>query len=251
MSTPTWRGSTAVQLQPTYPRFRRDARGATLTLVFRGPYATLQTYGPDIGDAITLGAFDYTPIDEIVWADSVECQPDGAGDTGPGTLTVVYSNMPGSGGESLIANLTTIEIDWTLTERPLITHSRYSTGGTDALTDDDRRKIELWKNEPSEANYLALSTSAQNFVGKLRKGIESYLVATPIARKTTRGTVAPTNSNCGTRSATAPVTGAPSGYQWLKTADRGIRQAPASGWERVEEWQGAKEVDADIYTGVI
>lgn len=246
----TWRGTTAIKLQPTYPRFRRDAKGTTLTLLFRGPHSALKTYGPDIGDMLVLGAYDYLPEEEIVYANSVECQPDGGGDDGPGTLTVVYTNVPDA-GYNLVASQTTLEIDWSLVEKPLITHPRYITGGTNALTDDDRRKIEIWKDTPSTPNYDACSANAKHFIGKLRKGIESYGVPAPISRKTTRNTAAPTVSNCGQRVTTAPIAGAPAGYQWLKTADRGIRQAPASGWERVEEWTGAREVDEDIYTGII
>lgn len=248
MPSPVWKGSEVPELQPGYPRFRRDARGATLTLVFRGPIEDLRTYGPDIGDDVTLGAFDYAPSDEIIYADSVECVEDAGG---AGTLTIVYSNAPNSGGSALIANQTTIEVDYTPIERPLITHKRYVTGGTNALTDDDRRKIEVWRNEPSTANYNANSTNGKHFIDKLKKGIESYIIASPVARRTTRGTSAPAVNSVGTRSATAPVTGAPTGYEWLKTGDRALRQAPASGWERVEEWTGAREVDADLYDGVI
>ena len=245
-----WRGSGGIHLAPTYPRFRRTARGATLTFLFRGPYVDLRTYGPDIGNSITISTFDFEPSGEVVYANSIECQPDSAGEDGPGSLVVTYSNEADA-GNTLIANQTTVEVDWTLVEKPLIQHPRYTTGGVKVLTDDDRRKIEVWKNSPSTANYNACSDNAKDFITKLKKGIESYVVPAPVARQTQRGTSAPTVSNCGQRSTSAPVTGAPSGYQWLQTADRGIRQAPALGWERVKEWTGAKEIDEDIYTGVI
>jgi hypothetical protein len=180
----------------------------------------------------------------------VECQPDGAGEDGPGTLTVVYTNVPNSGAV-LAADNTTIEVDFAAVERPLLTHPRYCTGGVKALDTAARRKVELWEADKSAANYGALTADGLDYAAKVLKGVTSYLVGAPIARKTTRSTSAPTVSSVGTRSATAPVAGAPSGYQWLKIADRAVRQAPASGWERVEEWQGAKEIDADLYTGVI
>ncbi len=250
MPTPTWKGSTAVQPQPGYPRFRRDARGIAVTMQYRGPYATLRTYGPAIGDDIVLGAFELEPDDEIVFCESVDCQPDGAGEAGPGTLTVVYSNVPNSGG-LLVASTTTIEVDFAAVERPLLLHPRYCTGGAKALDTAARKKVETWEADKSAANYAALTAEGLDYAAKVLKGTTSYLVGAPIARKTTRSTTAPTVSSVGTRSATAPVSGAPSGYQWLKIADRAVRQAPASGWERVEEWQGAKEIDADLYTGVI
>jgi hypothetical protein len=239
-----WRGSEGIHLAPTYPRFRRSAKGATLTFVFHGPYVDLRTYGPDIGDDITLGAFDFTPSGEIVYANSIECQPDGAGEDGPGTLTVVYTNEADSGGV-LIANNTIAEIDWTLVEKPLIEHSRYTSGGVKELTDDDRRRIEVWRNTPSTANYDACSANAKDFINKLRKGIESTVVPAPLARKTTRGVAAPTVSACGKRS--SPTVPVPTGYVWLKTGDRGLRQGPGLGWERVEEWTGAEAIDNDLY----
>lgn len=246
----TWKGTTAVKLQPTYPRFRLDAKGVTLTLVFRGPHSVLKTYGPDIGDMLDVSAFGYEPAGMIVFANSVDCQPDGGGDDGPGTLTVVYTNVPDSG--ALLANITeTLEVDWSLVEKPLITHPRYIAGGANELTDEDRKKIDVWRAEPSTANYDACSTNAKHYIRKLRLGIESYGVPAPICRKTTGRTSAPTVSNCGQRVTSAPITGAPSGYQWLKTADRGVRSRGSNGWERVEEWTGAKTVDADLYTGVI
>lgn len=245
-----WRGSKEIKLQPTYPRFRHTAKGHTITLVFRGPYVDLRTYGPNINDAVTLGAFGYEPDDTLVFANSVECQPDAAGEDGPGTLTVIYTNGPDA-GYHLAASSTMTEIDYTILEKPLAQHPIYSTGGTKALTDDDRKKIETWKNAPGTANYNANTANGKHFIDKLRLGIESYIVGAPLVRKTTRNTSPPSVSSVGTRSTGSPATGSPSGYQWLKTADRSIQQAPAAGWERVEEWTGAKLWDADLYTGVI
>lgn len=239
-----WRGAESIKLQPTYPRFKRTAKGAVLTLVFRGPYVDLRTYGPAIGDSITLGAFDYAPSDELVYANSAECQPDGAGEDGAGTLTVVYTNEADAGAVLTSSNITR-EIDWTLLEKPLIQHPRYATGGDKELTDADRKDIEAWRADPGTETYGALTDNAKDYVNKVRKGIENFVVPAPLVRKTTRGTSAPTVSACG--EIESPDGPHPSGYIWLKTADRGIRQAPASGWERVEEWTGAKSWDTDLY----
>lgn len=237
-----------MQLQPNSPKFKRDARGATLVFEFKGPMSLLKTYGPAIGDDITLGAFGYEPEEEIVYANSIECTPE-VGDDGPGTLVVVYTNVPDAGWQLLVGNQTTVEVDCVLQERPLVQHPRYCTGGANALTDTDRANIQKWRD--GEVAYATLSTNAKHFADKVKKGIESYFAPAPLTRKTTRGGSMPSVSSVGTRSATAPATGAPAGYEWLKSADRGIRQAPAMGWERVEEWLGAKEIDADLYTGVI
>ncbi len=250
MPTPIWKGSIEIQLQPGFPRFRREARGATLTLQFRGPYTSLRTYGPNIGDGIVLSAFGYEPGYEVILADSVECQADGPGEDGAGTLTVTYSNLPNAGA-LLVAGSEMIEIDFSVLEKPLIQHPLFSTGGAWQLTDDDRKGIDTWRADQSTANYNACSTNGRRYLDKVKGGIESYVVGAPIARRTTRGASPPVVTSVGTRSPTAPVSGAPAGYEWLKTGDRAIRQAPAAGWERVEEWTGGKSVDSDLYTGII
>lgn len=273
-----WRGAEGIKLQPTYPRFARTARGATLTLVFRGPYIDLRTYGPDIGDDIVLGAFDYAPAGEIVYADSVECQPDGAGEDGTGTLTVVYSNLPDSGGVLLHTGGSTVmeEVDWTVVEKRLETHPRYNNGafapygfasGTTSFTKNSGGNIsisEFWKSfkDATEAERadlrgeippgaVALFNMIDDIAKKYFAGQESYVTSAPVARKTTRGPAAAVASACGARTTSAPFTTAPSGYQWLKTAHRSIRQGPSSTWEEVEEHTGAKLWDPDIYGSLI
>ncbi|MBI5770852.1 MAG: hypothetical protein HZA93_23950 [Verrucomicrobia bacterium] len=269
-----WRGAEAIKLQPTYPRFKRTAKGATLTLVFRGPYVDLRTYGPDIGDSITLSAFDYAPGAELVYAESVECQPDGAGEDGPGTLTIVYSNE--TSGFVVITSgepdSTTYEIESTTLEKRLETHPRYN-GGTGPYsafgmnvefqmntTGETISVAEFWdrfKGASSQGrkdlrgeippDAGALLELIDELAVKFFRGQESYVVCAPIARKTSRSYAMPSVGGVGNLGDPSGFTGLPSGYQWLKTGDRGVRQGRRGKWERVEEWTGAKEWDIDLY----
>lgn len=273
-----WRGSDAIKLQPTYPRFRRTAKGDTLTLVFRGPYVDLRTYGPDLGDEIVLSAFDYEPGATVLFATAVECQPDGAGEDGAGTLTVVYSNEVDGGGEVIGAGGTLViyEVDWSALEKKLETHPRYNnttfapygfSAGTTSYTKNSGGTgtiVDLWDlyKRATDAERAALRgdidlgaaalvSMLDDLMQKHGAGVEAYLVPAPVARKTTRGPGAGSAAACGGRTTSAPFAIAPSGYQWLKTADRIIRQGPSSTWEQVEEWTGAKAWSADLYGGIL
>lgn len=270
-----WRGTTAIKLQPKSPKFRRTATGAQLVFQFRGPYVDLRTYGPDIGDSITLGAFGYAPDDELIYAESVECEPDGAGEDGPGTLTVIYSNE-GGGGTVLTGDVEapTFEIDASMLEKRLETHKRYNNGasspfapygftaGTTTFDTNSGETVsvsEFWdryKNASAKQRPLLrgevppgapeLLAMLDELAKKFFSGIESYIVGAPVARKTTRSYYTPAVGSLGAIGAPAGF-GLPSGYQWLKTADRAVRQGHRGKWERVEEWTGADKWDADLY----
>ncbi len=281
MPSPTVRGSTDIHLQPTYPRFKRNARGATLTLVYRGPYETLQTYGPDIGDSIALSAWGYTPEAELIYAESVDCQPLEAGDEGPGELTIVYSNE-GGGGTVLSGEVEapTYEVDSSSLEKRLESHRRYNgksgspflpysfTPGSSLTTTFPLNSVphnvvsvaEFWddfKNArvrerpalrgeipPDAPELLAM---IDELTVKFLSGIEGYIVAAPVCRKTSRSYFKPATSGTGTRGAPSGFPDAPSGYIWLKTADRAVRQGTRGKWERVEEWTAADHWDTELY----
>ena len=43
----------------------------------------------------------------------------------------------------------------------------------------------------------------------------------------------------------------PSGYEWLKTADRTLRHGLRVKYDRTEEWTGADYIDEDVYDTAI
>lgn len=92
---------------------------------------------------------------------------------------------------------------------------------------------------------LQLSDDAKEYCQKLLRGQESYNEYTPIARLTTSSIAKPTTGACGTIATSPPVDGIPSGYKWLKTADRACKRSYK--WERVQEWTGTWWWDTDLY----
>jgi len=83
---------------------------------------------------------------------------------------------------------------------------------------------------------------------KLRlKGVEAFLDAAPVARKTRRfrGWNAPSTGDAGQKIGGDPFTGVPSGYEWLKTVDRSSKQGYGTEWLQQEEWTGARLILLD------
>lgn len=246
----TWKGSREIQEQPGSPRRVKSAAGIQITRVFRGPYEALVAAEPAIGATLegTAGVF----------VDSVETVPDAAGPLGPGTMTIVASTPdPDSDGQSPEAPI--YEVDWTQLEKPLEQHPRYQSTGDKPLNEQDLVDIENWKNETdrtlrsqgkyrsADGNEVTLSLNAKDLAFKILRGQSSYIVAAPVVRVTSRTYAKPLTSATGTKGHPPAAAGYPPGYEWVKTADRAMRQGSRGTWERIEEWTGADTWDGDIY----
>lgn len=243
----TWRGSTEIHEAPDSPRRTWTAAGLRVIRVFRGPYAALVAAAPDVGDEMVGTPGVYVEQGEIV--------PLEAGMTGPGVMTITLANESTEEGE----DQPTYECEWSLLEKDLRLHPRYLTGGANALTATDLTQLKKWEGEDDEAKRAAfqftkadnttgtLSANAQHIAAKILRGQTSYVVPAPVARRTTRTYSVPATSACGQRENPPTATGAPTGYEWMKSSDRRLRQGAHGKWERIEEWTGADKIDADIY----
>lgn len=91
------------------------------------------------------------------------------------------------------------------------------------------------------------SSSGQVAYATLRLlGVESFLDFAPVVRKTSRynGNIPPSSADAGQK--TSAPSYAPSGYEWLKTADRVSKAGLNAGfWLRQEEWMGARKILLD------
>jgi hypothetical protein len=243
-----WRGSEDIHEAPSSPRRVLTATAQRVVRVFHGPYSALVAAEPDIGSEMVGFSGLYV--------EQVETVPDGAGADGPGVMTVTLAVEWVAGTDS---GLPSYECEWTMIERDLRLHTRYATGGANALTAADLTQLKKWEGEDDEAKRAAfqftkadgtsgtLSANAQHIAGKILRGQTSYIVPAPVARRTTYSYSVPSTSGCGQRGNPPAATGYPSGYEWIKTSDRRMRQGSGK-WERIEEWTGADTVDADIYT---
>lgn len=189
---------------------------------------------------------------------------------GKGTMTVTMERD--SQGSPIDEDFgePTLEVEWCRGEKSLDGHPKFV-----GIYQVDKEKVAEYFGK-SDANsrrliYLALQAAAGASTGgpvtnaatsaacalllidAKNKGAESYVVYSPVVRRTTKKSVAPLTGTCATEVLSAgeleDVVGepVPADYEYIKTADRGTRSGSASRWQRIEEWTGATDVDDIIY----
>jgi len=249
MPSPRWRGSSALIESPDSPVITLNKDGLTYVKTFTGPHAACVA-------AIPARGVNVTGVPSSLSVDIAEVKKE-AGGKGTLTITLVYVPDPGLGDMAGSENTSIHEIEWAEVQRPLAQHKRFQTGGENPLDDGDWTDIDGWKAEPDQSlrkdfkykdktgTEVTLGDGAQEFCKKLLRGQEIYNEYTPVARLTTSSTTKPTTGACGTIVSSPSVEGFPSGYKWLKTADRACKRSKK--WERVQEWTGTWWWDTDIY----
>lgn len=233
--------------------------------MFRGPYDLLYASRPKVGQNMV----GYTNL----YVDTVEIQPDAAGQKGSGTMIVTLQSQ---GAFSIAGGGTnaTYEIDWQEVRRHLEQHPRYNGGGgifsgvslKDGIEGDpflsgapvslgaawedikNASDVQARKKAWSYVPFGKATDMLKELSTKYSAGTTSYIIYAPVARLTTRTFTAPGASKCGIIGNPPNFPGLPPGYQWIKTADRSIRQSRNGKWERVQEWTGADIVDPDLYS---
>jgi hypothetical protein len=157
----------------------------------------------------------------------------------------------------------TQEVDWIETDRDLLQHPRYQTGGAKPLTNDDVVQLKMWEDEPnwsirkqfkyredtSKKNdpQLTLSANAQDYAKKKLRGQDTYHVFSPVVKRTTKVSTPFQGTELGKKLSSLPSgLVCPAGWVWMKMADRSIRSG-AGKWERSEEWSGYTYIDPDLY----
>jgi hypothetical protein len=181
------------------------------------------------------------------------------------TLVVEVSSPPSledsTTGE---AKEVTYEIEWVAVSRGLREHPQFRRGGGGAneLSKQDLIDLEFWQNEldpdlkkdfkynprpPDETpDETELTENAKLFASGLLEKIEEYEDFAPVLRKTVTLVGGPSGTTqAGQKDEPAAFPGKPTGYEWLKTADRSVNSGGRKRWQRVEEWTGAKKVLLD------
>lgn len=214
------------------------------TIVKQGKYADLEAIVPKKG-----GTFEGL---QVV---SAELSP-AKGGMGLLSVTGLKRSTSASTGDPE-SDETIYEVEMAQLEKPILCHPSFKVYA---------EQIELWRaGDPAQrAAYkytdaagnegVALQGMALKAAQLILRGVESYLVFSPVCRRTTRVSAAAVDEwtdvggACGKRgSPPNECAGMVSGqWQWLKTGDRAVQTAGA-GAERAEEWTGADEWDADLY----
>jgi hypothetical protein len=171
----------------------------------------------------------------------------------------------GDGGVG-VKQETNYEIEWVDVQRPLKEHPAFSDGGPSALTKADLVELQAWEDEPDVDQkalykfrpaglgfvqggapyYRELSDNAKLYAKGRLLGIEYYIDKAPVARKSeTYAGGPPPEADAGQKQEPDGFDHLPLGYEWIRTADRGIRRGGQTRWDRNIEWTGAKKVLID------
>ncbi len=245
------------QRRPNFPKETVNENSYLTTIEYVGIAEDLRSVSPNINATwgeyngrVTVSSLD--PIETSEW----------------GILTVVveYKLSAGEGGEAATEGTlleVTTEIDWVDVQRSLYEHPefRIGGGGTYALTSEDVTALAKWEQMDKVADkkdykyYLdgangetgTLTANAKMFAKGRQSGIEYYIDKAPVARWS--GNYAggpPPAGSAGQKQDPSGVEGVPSGYEWVRNADRGIKQGGQTRWVRNIEWVGCKEVLLDV-----
>lgn len=133
----------------------------------------------------------------------------------------------------------TAEVEWVELRKKIETHPRYAE-----VTDDDMRAVRAAVADP-ESGEPDVGARALELYKKLLRGQTEYSIGSPVARLTTPLAKDDLTAG-GTWFREAPPFAHPDGYEWMKTVDQ--RRKTGRQYDRVEEWTGAEDWDADIYT---
>lgn len=238
-------------LKPGYPTTRQDSSGFRKTYVFIGPKSEIDPLMLPVGFTYLGGKIESTDTQNIESTGFIEF------------TVVIYYLTAEAPTESTDDQYPFHEIDYVQIEKSIKQHPDFisfssadwaAVNAWDAEIDHNLKSNYQYQmrdvdNKPTGTTLtLAGTTSAgQKAYAFLRlRGVESFLDFSPVVRKSSKyyGSSAPASSDAGQKT-TAP-TYAPSGYQWLKTADRISKQGTRGNeWLRQEEWTGARVVLLD------
>lgn len=149
-----------------------------------------------------------------------------------GTLTITYQREPPEPPPAAEAPI--IEVEWVELRKKIEEAPYFSS-----VTPQDVVKARAWAEDTSKPKPTG---RAGELADKLARGQTEFSIAVPVVRRTTYSPTSLTSGGAWFRN--FPPVGL-SGWQFLKTADRVSRQGRR--FQRVEEWTGAKEWDANIY----
>lgn len=234
-----------------HPEYRVSDKSVRTDIEYIGPYATL--YAPLTSELIRGQPWgDYPGLVSDISIKGIEGTSPAMAEL---TVSVEYELTDGGGDfgiEEGIESGSTYEIDWTVVMRPLMEHPAFARGsGEFALTQADVYQIEEWERAETEADktekYGTLSTNAKKYADGIEQGIQNFEDYAPVLTKTTSyvGGPGPRSAAGHKNNPPSAFPNGPTGYEWVKTADRSLRSGTRDKWDRVEQWSGSAKVLVD------
>lgn len=238
-----WKGTTGATLQKRTEKRSAHDVGVTITtvvLTFVGRLSDLQTAAA--GTYLPGGAIGNGYGGDIIIKES---EVSTAGDVDKATLVVTGDNSSEAGGGTGSGGTTVYELEWVLSEFPIENlNGQVNNTGTsyNFLGMSTAHKLAVKKAyDAGNSGTIAGFTATQNAL--LDAKVQGYLTFQkylPVMRKTSSSLFRPTTGGCGTVQAPSaggvPTTYYPAGYNYIKSADRAVKQR--NQWVRNQEWTG-------------
>jgi len=250
-------------MRPGFPKESKDDSSFRMDIEYVGPFDDLKYSKSGVDTGIVWG--DFPGLVRSVLLDPIE-------GTNRAILSVSIerrfdsSDYPtANAGEETRENF---EVDWAVVQRSLYEHPEFRVGGSGAykLTAEDVSAIEQWKEMPKpeikkdfkyttddlsdwdgSSNLKDLSDNAKKFAEGVNQGIEYWNDYAPVARRVIEYAGGPPpKANAGQKETPKGFPGLPTGYEWIRNADRGLMQGGQATWQRTIEWLGAKKVLVDV-----
>lgn len=242
MSAPIIIGERGVHLHHTTGRVVASDT-TTRTIVKQGRYADLKNTVPAKGST-------YEGLTVVL----AELSPSRGG-MAKLTVTGTDSSASRYSGENEAPGID-YEVEMAQIEKPICCHPKFKAYADQIAMwrDGDPALRAALKYEDANHDIQSLNGHAVDVAKLILKGVESYLVFAPVARKTTNSEK-PAVKAFGAVGAKCGRIGTPPGklasmvagsWKWLKTADRAV-ETSGGGSQRIEEWTGADEWDEDLY----
>lgn len=221
------------------PRYSYDKEGGRCTRVFRGSMDILHAMRPNVGSTMAGTLGDFLVV-------SVDIRPTATSEVGEMVVNLDnYSdenelNSSNSNNIGSSQKEATIEIEWSQIDKPLAQSPFFKS-----LSADDVKIVEDVISGKQSADVLKDKSDKLNaYYEKRLRGQSTYLVFSPVVRRTMQTSSQPSTGSCGKIS--SPPVGI-AGFQFIKTADRASKSKSSRYWERTEEWLGADSWDTDLY----
>jgi hypothetical protein len=245
-------------LEHNFPVSEETESGSKVTWSYQGPESILDPGKPAIG---TTGWGGFSGA-----VTNVRYEPMTEHSAVPQARLIVEAEQKFDAGGGIIGALaeTSYEIEWVSVSEDVRRHVLFAN-----LTEAKWSDLRAWEDEQdptlrkdlkynkkdSSGNptgtIVTLSTTWSSAELKLPRlilqGVESFALYSPVIRRIRSyvGGPPPTSSAGLKENPPGGFPSLPSGWEWIKSADRSIRQSRLSRWTRSEEWTGVDKVLLD------
>lgn len=244
-------GGDSIREMKGSPKFSFQQDKATCVRIYFGPMTSLLNVVPEVGTESPDQLLAGFAVESV---DGPEADADGMA-----TMTVNYVREGGRYDYGDGTPRPVYEVNWSVVQKDITQHKIFRTltyldfGLVESFLQAVKTDSSDWKAN-KDAAEIRMSNEGTNkalmnkLIYKKLRGQTSFTIYSPVVTMTTKSTFSQSATGCGFIEKPPADSGAPSGYQYMKTGDRVTKQKGALS-ERVQEWTGADYIDEEIYDG--